>query len=54
MCFLQQILPSTTWEGDFQNLYNMNFDQARATSFPSQSQLFTGRLKFVSSHKFTF
>lgn len=40
-CF-SQILPSTTWEGDFQNLYNMNFDQARATSFPSQSQLFTG------------
>lgn len=41
-CFTQQILPSTTWEGDFQNLYNFNFDQARATSFPSQSQLFTG------------
>lgn len=41
-CFSQQILPNTTWEGDFQNLYNFNFDQARATSFPSQSQLFTG------------
>ncbi|GAU22048.1 hypothetical protein TSUD_309520, partial [Trifolium subterraneum] len=39
----EQILPSTTWEGDYQqNLYNMSFDQARATSFPSQSQLFTG------------
>ncbi|CAI8600337.1 unnamed protein product [Vicia faba] len=37
-----QILPSTTWEGDFQNLYNMNFDQARATSFPPQTQFFTG------------
>ncbi|KAI5402452.1 transcription factor bHLH63 [Lathyrus oleraceus] len=37
-----QILPSTTWEGDFQNLYNMNFDQARAASFPSQSQFYTG------------
>ncbi|CAK8569256.1 unnamed protein product [Lathyrus sativus] len=37
-----QILPSTTWEGDFQNLYNMNFDQARATSFPSQPQFYTG------------
>lgn len=41
-CFSQQILPSTIWEGDFQNLYNFNFDQARATSFPTQSQLFTG------------
>ncbi|XP_004500808.1 transcription factor bHLH63 [Cicer arietinum] len=41
-CF-SQILPSTTWEGDFQNLYNnLSFDQARATSFSSQSQLFTG------------
>ncbi|XP_058785623.1 transcription factor BHLH089-like [Vicia villosa] len=37
-----QILPPTTWEGDFPNLYNMNFDQARTTSFPSQPQFFTG------------
>ncbi|KAJ1397694.1 Myc-type, basic helix-loop-helix [Sesbania bispinosa] len=38
-----QILPSSTWENDFQNLYDLPFDQARATSsFPSQSQLFTG------------
>ncbi|XP_019448497.1 PREDICTED: transcription factor bHLH63-like isoform X2 [Lupinus angustifolius] len=35
-CFTQ-ILPSSTWEGDFQNLYNnVNFDQARTASFPSQ------------------
>ncbi|CAL0334158.1 unnamed protein product [Lupinus luteus] len=35
-CFTQ-ILPSSTWEGDFQNLYNnVAFDQARTPSFPSQ------------------
>ncbi|TKY75397.1 Transcription factor bHLH63 [Spatholobus suberectus] len=38
-CFTQ-MLPSSTWEGDFQNLSNFDFDQARATSFPSQ--LFSG------------
>ncbi|KAJ1393666.1 Myc-type, basic helix-loop-helix [Sesbania bispinosa] len=38
-CF-NQILPSSTWEGDFQNLYNMAFDQGRTASFPSQP--FTG------------
>ncbi|KAE9620380.1 putative transcription factor bHLH family [Lupinus albus] len=39
-CFTQ-ILPSSTWEGDFQNLYNnVAFDQARTASFPSQP--FTG------------
>lgn len=32
---LQQLLPSSTWEGDFQNLLNLDFDQVRATSFPS-------------------
>ncbi|OIW05686.1 hypothetical protein TanjilG_23472 [Lupinus angustifolius] len=32
-----QILPSSTCEGDFQNLYNnVPFDQARIASFPSQ------------------
>ncbi|QCE16818.1 transcription factor HBI1-like [Vigna unguiculata] len=30
-----QLLPSSTWEGDFQNLCNLDFDQVRATSFPS-------------------
>ncbi|XP_061346012.1 transcription factor bHLH63-like isoform X2 [Gastrolobium bilobum] len=38
-CF-NQILPSSTWEGDFQNLYNVTFDQGPTTSFPSQP--FTG------------
>ncbi|XP_015932772.1 transcription factor bHLH63 [Arachis duranensis] len=41
-CFTQT-LPSSTWEGDFQNLYSVAFDQARAASFPSQ--LFTGLLE---------
>ncbi|CAL0304237.1 unnamed protein product [Lupinus luteus] len=36
-CFTQ-VLPSSTWEGDFQNLYNnVNLDQARTASFPSQT-----------------
>lgn len=38
------MLPST-WEGDFQNLCNFDFDQARVASFPSQ--LFSGNYKFV-------
>ncbi|ESW08160.1 hypothetical protein PHAVU_009G023500 [Phaseolus vulgaris] len=33
-CFTQ-MLPSSAWEGDFQNLCNLDFDQVRATSFPS-------------------
>ncbi|XP_027356050.1 transcription factor bHLH63-like [Abrus precatorius] len=41
-CF-NQFLPSSTWEGDFHNLYNLDFDQAPTTSFPSQ--LFTGLLE---------
>ncbi|RZC05229.1 Transcription factor bHLH63 isoform A [Glycine soja] len=43
-CFTQ-MLPSSTWEGDFQNLCNFDFDQARATSFPSQ--LLSGNYKSV-------
>ncbi|RZC14472.1 Transcription factor bHLH63 isoform A [Glycine soja] len=43
-CFTQ-MLPSSTWEGDFQNLCNFDVDQARATSFPSQ--LLSGNYKFV-------
>ncbi|RDY06947.1 Transcription factor bHLH63, partial [Mucuna pruriens] len=39
-CFTQMLPSSTTWEGDFQNFCNLDFDQARATSFPSQ--LFSG------------
>ena len=27
---LQQMLPSSSWEGDFQNLCNFDFDQPRA------------------------
>ncbi|CAJ1973078.1 unnamed protein product [Sphenostylis stenocarpa] len=39
-CFTQ-MLPSSTWEeSDFQNLCNLDFDQVRATSFPSH--LFSG------------
>ncbi|RDX88335.1 Transcription factor bHLH63, partial [Mucuna pruriens] len=38
-CFTQ-ILPSSNWEGDFQSLYNVAFDQGRTPSFPSQP--FTG------------
>ncbi|CAJ1933536.1 unnamed protein product [Sphenostylis stenocarpa] len=38
-CFAQ-ILPSSNWEGDFQSLYNVAFDQGRTASFPSQP--FTG------------
>ncbi|TKY67564.1 Transcription factor bHLH63 [Spatholobus suberectus] len=38
-CFTQ-ILPSTNWEADFQNFYNVAFDQGRTASFPSQP--FTG------------
>ncbi|XP_047182175.1 transcription factor bHLH63-like [Vigna umbellata] len=30
-----QLLPSSAWEGDFQNVFNLDFDQVRATSFPS-------------------
>ncbi|ESW03821.1 hypothetical protein PHAVU_011G044800 [Phaseolus vulgaris] len=41
-CFTQ-ILPSSNWEGDFQSLYNVAFDQGRATSFPSQP--FTGAVE---------
>ncbi|XP_027355524.1 transcription factor bHLH63-like [Abrus precatorius] len=41
-CFTQ-ILPSSNWEGDFQNLYNVAFDQGRTTSFSSQP--FTGLIE---------
>ncbi|XP_045824646.1 transcription factor bHLH63-like [Trifolium pratense] len=37
------ILPSSTWEGNFQNLHNVDFDQARSISFPSQP--FTGMVE---------
>ncbi|WJX51439.1 hypothetical protein P8452_37638 [Trifolium repens] len=37
------ILPSSTWEGDFQNLHNVDFDQGRSISFPSQP--FTGMVE---------
>ncbi|AES89129.1 putative transcription factor bHLH family [Medicago truncatula] len=41
-CFTH-ILPSSTWEGDFQNLHSVDFDQGRSTSFPSQP--FTGMIE---------
>ncbi|OIW14752.1 hypothetical protein TanjilG_05373 [Lupinus angustifolius] len=42
-----QILPhSSTWEGDFQNLYTMAFDQAIATPTPFSSQQFTGLVEY--------
>lgn len=53
---LQQILPSSNWEGDFQSLYNVvAFDQGRTTataSFPTQP--FTGSYKIceLSNHFF--
>nr|AFK34964.1 unknown [Lotus japonicus]AFK44904.1 unknown [Lotus japonicus] len=34
-CFTQ-ILPSLSWEGDFQNLQSVAFDQGRSSSFPFQ------------------
>lgn len=40
---LQQVQPSSTWDADLQNLYNVAFDQGRPTSFPSQ--LFTGQIE---------
>ncbi|XP_027909286.1 transcription factor bHLH63-like isoform X2 [Vigna unguiculata] len=39
-CFTQ-ILPSSNWEGDFQSLYNVAFDQGRASSSSFPSQPFT-------------
>ncbi|CAK8576538.1 unnamed protein product [Lathyrus sativus] len=41
-CFTH-ILPSSSWEGDFQNLHSMDFDQGRSMSFPSQP--FTGMIQ---------
>ncbi|CAI8616948.1 unnamed protein product [Vicia faba] len=41
-CFTH-ILPSSTWEGDFQNLHSVDFDQGRSLSFPSQP--FTGMVE---------
>ncbi|KAF1865107.1 hypothetical protein Lal_00004481 [Lupinus albus] len=38
--FNQILPPSSTWEGDFQSLHNMAFDQAIATPFYCQQ--FTG------------
>ncbi|KAI4298335.1 hypothetical protein L6164_031908 [Bauhinia variegata] len=34
--FTQVVPPTTAWETDLQNLYNVAFDQARSTSYPSQ------------------
>ncbi|KAK7264288.1 hypothetical protein RJT34_31895 [Clitoria ternatea] len=45
-CFTQ-ILPSSNWEGDFQNLYNVAFDQGRTTP-PFPSQPFTGLVEASS------
>ncbi|XP_058750476.1 transcription factor bHLH63-like isoform X1 [Vicia villosa] len=44
-CFTH-ILPSSTWEGDFQNLHSVDFDQGRSMSFPSQP--FTGIYQFMT------
>ncbi|CAL5212382.1 unnamed protein product [Lathyrus oleraceus] len=41
-CFTH-ILPSSSWEGDFQNLHSMDFDQGRSMCFPSQP--FTGMVE---------
>ncbi|KDP41786.1 hypothetical protein JCGZ_26804 [Jatropha curcas] len=41
-CFTQ-IQPSSTWDADLQNLYNVAFDQSRSTSFPTQP--FTGTIE---------
>jgi hypothetical protein len=38
---LQQLQPSSTWDADAQNLFNLEFHQGRSISFPSQP--FTGR-----------
>uniref|UniRef100_A0A5B7A490 Putative transcription factor bHLH63 n=1 Tax=Davidia involucrata TaxID=16924 RepID=A0A5B7A490_DAVIN len=41
-CF-NQIQPSSTWDADLQNLYNVEFHQGRSTSF--QSNQFTGSVE---------
>ncbi|OAY37256.1 transcription factor bHLH63 [Manihot esculenta] len=41
-CFTQ-IQPSSTWDAELQNLYNVAFDQGRTTSFPTQP--FTGTIE---------